>query len=103
MLVVHLRATFSLSLKNRRKIVRSLLDRIRNRWNVSAMDMGPDNERVDIVLAFSAVGASCSMVEERLNSVRGFLYGEEELGEFEILNCRQEVNSFGHVSYGSNQ
>lgn len=93
-LTVHLRLTFSASLKDRRKVVRSLLDRIRNRWDVSAMDMGPDNDWVNAVLAFSAVGTSRSMADERLGSVRDFLYGEEEYGEFEVLDSRQEVNSF---------
>lgn len=103
MLVVHLRVICSTSLKDRRKVARSLLDRIRNKWDVSAADLGPDNDKTDIVLAFSAVGTSVSMVEERLRAVRSFLCGEEEFGDFELVDFQQEVNRFGNVSHGEDQ
>lgn len=90
LLVVYLRATGSFSLKDRRRIVRSLLDRARDRWNVSAVDMGPDNEKTDIVLAFSAVGTDRLTVDERLSAVHSFLCREEEFGTFELASSRRE-------------
>lgn len=102
-LFVHLRAEYSTSLKDRRRIVRSLLDRIRDKWDVSAADLGPDNDRSEIFLAFSAVGTSVSMVNERMEAVYSFICRQEEYGDFDLLDHRQEVSRFGNVSYGENQ
>lgn len=102
-LFVHLRAAYSTSLKDRRRIVRSLLDRIRNKWDVSATDLGPDNDRNDIFLAFAAVGTSVAMANERLEAVYSFICRQEEYGDFDLLDSRQEVSRFGNVSYGENQ
>ena len=83
----------SRSVKDRRKVVKSLLDRIRGRWNVSAMDLGPDGAWSEAVLAFSAAASAPSMAEERLEAVFSFLCGEEESGEFTINeHCREVVN-----------
>ena len=99
--VIYLKIAHSFSLKDRRRVVRSLLDRIRNRWNVSAEDMGPDNERTDVVLAIAAVGKEIAAVEERLAAVRSFLRGEEESGEFYLVDSRQEVNRFEYFGWNN--
>ena len=98
-LIVYLKIVHSSSLKDRRRVVRSLLDRMRARWNVSAEDMGPDNEKTDVVLAVSAVGKELAAVEERLAAVYSFLCGEEESGEYYMVDSRQEVNRFEYFEW----
>ena len=90
-LTVRIRIEASSSLKDRRRVVRSLLDKIRNRWDVSAMDMGPDNDRSFAVLGFSAIGTSRSMADERLSAVLGFLEDAEGSGTFEVGEIRERV------------
>jgi len=99
LLVVHLKVVCSSSLKDRRRVVRSLLDRIRGRWNVSAEDMGPDNEKTDVILAFSTVGREVAAIVERWEAVRSFIRGEEEFGEFDLVDFRQEVNRFEYFGW----
>ena len=100
-LIVYLKVVHSSSLKDRRKVVRSLLDRMRGRWNISAEDMGPDNEKTDAVLAIAAVGKEFAAVEERLAVVLSFLRGEEGAGEFYLVDSRQEVNSFEYFGWNN--
>ena len=97
-LVVYLRAEFSFSLKDRRRIVRSLLERIRRKWDVSAVDMGPDNERTDVVLAFTAAGPVFPQVSDRLEAVFSFILQEEGFGNFEIENSWREIGQWDALS-----
>ena len=98
-LIIYLQIVHSSSLKDRRKVVRSLLDRIRDRWNVSAEDMGPDNEKTDVLLAVAAVGKGLAEIEEHLAAVHSFLRGAEEFGEFYLVDSRQEVNKFEYFEW----
>ena len=91
------------SLKDRRRIVRSLIDRVRTRWNVSAMDLGPDGSRTRVLLAISAVATSVSMATERLDAVLSFLQRVEEEGEFSIIDHWREVLRYDDISYAANQ
>lgn len=93
----------SRSVKDRRRVTKSLLDRIRGRWNVSAMDLGPDCSRSDVFLGVSAVASGAAMAEERLEAVFTFLCGEEESGEFSIINHWREVTGYDELSDAKNQ
>jgi hypothetical protein len=93
----------SRSVKDRRRVTKSLLDRIRGRWNVSAMDLGPDGSRSDVFLGVSAVASGASMAEERLEAVFSFLCGEEESGEFSIIHHWREVTCYDELSDAKNQ
>ena len=103
LLVMHLRIYASHSVKDRRRVVRSLLDRIRRRWNVSAMDLGPDGRLSEVVLAVSAVANSVRMAEERLNAVFSFASSGEESGEFTIIRHCREVMTYDNIAYAKNQ
>ena len=103
LLVIHLRIYASQSIKDRRRVVRSLLDRIRRRWNVSAMDLGPDGNLSDVILAVSAVADSARMAEERLSAVLSFAASGEDSGEFTIIRHCREVMTYDNISYAKNQ
>ncbi|NLM72269.1 MAG: DUF503 domain-containing protein [Synergistaceae bacterium] len=102
-LFASLQALGSRSIKDRRRVVRSLLDRIRRRWNVSASDLGPDGSWSRIDLAVSAVAPEIFMVEERLQAVLSFLFNEERTGEFSIIYNWHEVARYDDVSYAENK
>ena len=60
------------SVKERRQVVRSLIDKIRRRWNVSAIDLGPENRWDQAYLAFSLVGTSFGMCKDRIEALNSF-------------------------------
>jgi hypothetical protein len=102
-LFVALEIQGSRSMKDRRQVTKSLLDRIRRRWNVSAMDLGPDGSWSEVFLAVSAATSGFAMAEERLQSVFSFLANEEETGEFAILYHWREVTRYDEFSNAANQ
>jgi uncharacterized protein YlxP (DUF503 family) len=85
------------SLKDRRQVVRSLLERARNRCNASAADLGPDGiwDRAD--LAFSCAGSSHQEMEARMDQLLSFVERNEEAGEFEVLSASREVLSYDDI------
>lgn len=85
------------SLKDRRQVVRSLLDRVSARFNASVADLGPDGvwDRCDF--AVSCVGSSSQEVETRIARMDSFIAHMEESGEFEITAAEREVFSYGDV------
>lgn len=103
LLFVNLRVLGSRSVKDRRRVTKSLLDRIRGRWNVSAMDLGPDGSWSEVFLGVAAVASGVHMADERLNSVFSFLCTEEESGEFTIIDHWREVNSYDDISHAKNK
>ena len=79
------------SLKDRRSVVRSLLEQCRRRFNLSAAELGPDGNPQEASLAFGLVASCPSEVQGRLEALNSFLLRGEELGPFEILHREQEV------------
>ncbi|MDR3322227.1 MAG: DUF503 domain-containing protein [Synergistaceae bacterium] len=95
-------ATFSIriyaasSLKDRRQVVRSLIDRGRARCNASAADLGPDAwDRAD--LAFSAVSSSRQEMEQRMDQLLSMIVNNENGGDFEVLSASREVFSYDDI------
>lgn len=89
----------SSSLKDRRRVVRSLLDRATRHFNASCADLGPQgaHDRADLV--FSCVSSSRAEVEERAEGICSFLDGQAQNGEFEALAVNYEVFAYGDVSH----
>lgn len=103
LLVIDIEISFSRSLKDKRQVVRSILERVLKRWNVSAMDIGPSDSHSSVVLAFSGVGTTSEMITRRLNAVYGFVEKLEFGSEFEILDYIQEVNCYGDFPVAENK
>ncbi|NLK18306.1 MAG: DUF503 domain-containing protein [Synergistaceae bacterium] len=93
----------SRSVKDRRKVCRSLVERIRGRWNVSVMDLGPDGSWNEILLGVSAIASGQHMALERLEAVFSFLCGEEDRGEFTIIHHWREVTGYDELSDAKNK
>lgn len=87
-LTVDLHMRQNTSLKDRRRIVRSLLDRARNRFGVAVADLGPGEDYRRAVLAFACVGKSPALLEQVLEEVRR---GIETDGQAEVLSAFVEV------------
>ena len=98
-----LRLSFAGSLKERRQVVRSILDGVRSRFSISPADLGPDNTWNAAELGFSASASSPAELEERLDNLEKFLGQKEETGEFEIIFFTREVFAYGDISYKQNK
>ncbi|MBI1917247.1 MAG: DUF503 domain-containing protein [Planctomycetes bacterium] len=59
----------SQSLKDKRQVVRSILDRLRNQFNVSAAEVEARDHRQLVVLGFAMVGEEARDVREVLEKV----------------------------------
>jgi uncharacterized protein YlxP (DUF503 family) len=90
-----LRISGSASLKDRRQVVRSLIDGMKKHFNASPADLGPEGswDRADI--AVSCTGSDSGEMERRIGQMRLYIEKCEEHGEFEILDLRHEVFSYG--------
>ncbi len=90
---ISLRVPESRSLKTRRQTARSLIQRIRARFNVSvAQDAGADgNAWQSVTLAVSCVGASSDQTRALIDDVVGFV--TDVRPDLEVLECQIEVMS----------
>lgn len=85
------------SLKDRRHVVRSLLDRLKRHFNSSVADLSPDGIWDMANIAVSCVGSSHQEMEQRVDQILSFVEKNEEDGEFELLDTRREVFVYGDI------
>ena len=78
----------SRSLKDKRQVVRSILDRLRNEFNVSAAEVDAKDHRQLAVLGFAAVGEETSAVRSCLEAIANALR-RHPVAEF--LDCTIEA------------
>lgn len=71
--LVELHVHGSRSLKAKRGVVRSIVSRVRNRYNVSVSEVGGQGTWQRAVLGISAVGGDAAIVRRTLARVVGFI------------------------------
>lgn len=98
LLRVDLQIPASQSLKDRRQVVRSILEQGRRRWNVSVADLGPQGSWDQAQLVFAAIGSSLREVEERIQQIVAYLEKREDTADFEILDKKREVEAYDDLS-----
>ena len=59
----------SRTLKDKRRVIRSLKDRIHNKFNVSIAEVGSQNHRQQAILAFAVVSGSRQLANTILNKI----------------------------------
>lgn len=86
-LEVDIRLPHSTSLKDKRAVLRSVLDGARNRYQVAAAEVGHQDLRQRALLGFAAVAGTPSHVTEVLDQVERFVWSfpEVEVGVSERL------------------
>ena len=72
------------SLKDRRQVVRSLLDGARHRFGVSAAEVGGQDTWQRASLGFAIVASEARLVEETLDALDRFLWGRPDI---EVLDA----------------
>ncbi len=81
---VEIRIPDSHSLKDRRQVVRSLLDGARNRFSVSAAEVGGQDTWQRATLGFAVVASSAHLAEEVIDELDRFLWSRPDV---EILSA----------------
>lgn len=76
---VEIRIPGSGSLKDRRQVVRSLLDGVRQRFSVSAAEVGGQDTWQRATLGFAVVASEARLAEEVIDQVDRFLWSRPEI------------------------
>jgi uncharacterized protein YlxP (DUF503 family) len=76
------------SLKGKRKIVKSMVDRVKHKFNVAIAEIGSNDKWQKIELGVSTIGNDGRHVDASLNNVLAFL---ESLYLAEIVDYRTEI------------
>ncbi len=93
-LLVYIRMPGASSLKARRQVVRSLVERLKRKWNVTVTDMGPTDSWTDAGLAVGTLGSSYDSVVSRLGEVENFVQRREDESDFFIVSVQREVDKY---------
>jgi len=86
---ITLRLPENQSLKGKRRVVKSLCDRIRNKFNVAIAEVDDDDKWQIATLGITCVSNSSRHVEQALDRVISYI--EESRQDVEMIEC--EVNS----------
>lgn len=78
------------SLKDKRSVVRRLVERTRNKFNVSAAEVGANDEHRRAILGVTTVANDGPFVNSVLDKVLDFLE-DEAIGRAEIMSSRLEL------------
>lgn len=76
------------SLKGKRKIVKSMVDRVKHKFNVAIAEVGSNEKWQKIELGISTVGNDRGHVDASLNNIFAFL---ESLYLAEIVDSETEI------------
>ena len=77
------------SLKDKRQIVRSVLERVRHRFNVSAAEVGENDQWRTAALGFCCVSNERRRVDETIAKLVAYIEGSRP--DAEIVECETEV------------
>ena len=87
-LKIEFRLTDNRSLKGKRKVVRSMVDKVKSRFNASIAEVGSNDKWQKIELGISAVGNDRRHIDSSLNHILSFL---ESLYLAEIVQTEMEI------------
>ncbi len=76
------------SLKEKRKVVKSVIGRIRSHFNVSVAEVGANDIHQQAEVGFSLVGNDRRDINSRIDKIFNFA---EELGLAEIIDTEMEI------------
>ena len=84
-LTAHLHLNGIGSLKEKRSIVKSLIGRLKSRFNISVSEVGHNDSKMSAVIGVSVVGNDSGFIDSQLDAVVSFMQrdGRFYLGEIE--------------------
>lgn len=78
----------SRSLKTKRQVIRSIKDRIRNKYNISIAEVGFQDLWQKCELGIAAVSSSRTLAESIIDKI---IYSIELNGNVQIVDCYREI------------
>lgn len=88
---VTLRASWVHSLKEKRMVIKSLMQRLRNKFNISVGEVGEQDIHQIIVIGIAGVCGSSAQVDSTIESIISFI---EENTDAEIVRIENEEDMF---------
>ena len=76
------------SLKSKRSIVKSIIEKSKNRFNISIAEVGENDKWQKSIIAFSTISNDQKIVEETIEKVINFF---DSYSEIEIININREI------------
>jgi uncharacterized protein len=87
------------SLKSKRHLLRSAIERVKGKFNVSVAEVGDNDLWQRSVVGVSAVGNDHAFVNETLDKVADFVASIHG-GQILILDRQHEIHAYGVESFG---
>jgi uncharacterized protein YlxP (DUF503 family) len=87
-LKIEFRLSENRSLKGKRKVVRSMVDKVKSRFNVAIAEVGANDKWQKIELGVCTVGNDRRYVDSSLNHILDFL---DSLYVAQIVNTKMEI------------
>ena len=76
------------SLKSKRSVVKSIIEKSKNRFNISIAEVGENDKWQKSIIAFSTISNDQNIVEETIEKVINFF---DSYSEIEIININREI------------
>ncbi len=87
------------SLKGKRRVVRSVIDRTRAKFNASVAEVEDNDIKKRAVIGVTVVGNKASHVDAMLNRIGSFIEG---LGQAEVASLETEIITIGdEIAFGT--
>ena len=81
------------SLKGKRSVVRRVIQRTRNKFNVAMAEVGDNNDVLTVAtLGFTVIGNERGFVNSMVDKIVDFV---EELSEAPLLNAQVQIDQYG--------
>jgi uncharacterized protein len=87
------------SLKSKRHLLRSALDRVKGKFNVSIAEVGANDLWQRAIVGVAAVGNDHAFVNETLDKVSDFVASMHG-GQLQLTDRQIEIQSYGGESFG---
>lgn len=76
------------SLKAKRSVVKSIIEKSKNRFNISIAEVGENDKWQKSIIAFSTISNDQKIVEETIEKVINFF---DSYSEIEIIKIKREI------------
>jgi len=76
------------SLKGKRKVVKSIIAKLRNNFNISAAEVGANDVYQRAEIGFALVGNNRALINSKIDKIFNFA---DELGLAEIIDSEMEI------------
>ncbi|EFR32954.1 conserved hypothetical protein [Peptoniphilus harei ACS-146-V-Sch2b] len=76
------------SLKSKRSVVKSIIEKSKNKFNISIAEVGENDKWQKSIIAFSTISNDQKIVEETVEKVINFF---DSYSEIEIINIKREI------------